>query len=211
LPLLHPRDEGLKGVSPDVESLSSSAYNPGHAPADNRHSNLNGEVATIHNCGGRTLRQKGNITSMRLRNKVGIALGSLGLVGVLGAAPAFAAPTTTNVTTSGHSATGGNQGKGAQVNHYTANYADPVFGQVSCTGVNQVKSGSMQDSFTCTSTPAGASLQNVTPNEQITLPGGGGQGTIPGWISDFDGSSYAKTFSATVSSTGTSYTAVATY
>jgi hypothetical protein len=110
----------------------------------------------------------------------------------------------------------GASGNGTQVTHYSIGYNDVYgFGPVSCTGVHQVqtkgKVTTTTESFTCTSTdPSGSPLSGVAPNETVTLPGGGGQGTIPGWNSDFDGAP-ASTFSATVSSNGMSYTAVATY
>jgi hypothetical protein len=66
-----------------------------------------------------------------------------------------------------------------------------------------------QDSFTCTAVPAGAVLQNVFPNETLTL------GIFGGWQSDYGtliGQSYLATaFNGVVSSDGTSYTAVARY
>ena len=108
---------------------------------------------------------------------------------------------------------GGVQGMGAHIEHYTSSYTDPFFGPVTCTGVHQ--SGKNfgtwgQDSFTCTAQPAGAALQNVIPNETLTL------GLIGGWQSDFAplmGWSYplATAFNGVVSSDGTSYTAVANY
>src|SRR5262245_58689140 len=53
-------------------------------------------------------------------------------------------------------------GKGTQVQHYTATYTDPFFGWVTCTGVHQTKKdSSVQESFTCTAQPAGATLTNV--------------------------------------------------
>jgi hypothetical protein len=92
-----------------------------------------------------------------------------------------------------------------QVSHYTtANYTDSFFGPVSCTGVNQQKTGSpMQDTFTCTST-SGGPLSNVSPGQTLTWGAGS-------WLSDFDGQSLNKTFTATVSLDGMSYSAVATY
>jgi hypothetical protein len=51
------------------------------------------------------------------------------------------------------------------------------------------------------------------PGFQLYSPThGSGPGTIPGWISGFDGSlPWGNTFSATISSNGMSYTAIATY
>ena len=107
---------------------------------------------------------------------------------------------------------GGVTGNGTQVAHYTAGYTDYFFGQVTCTGVHQ--SGKNfgqwgQDSFTCMAQPAGAALQNVTPNETLILS------IFGGWLSDYyaltGGFVYATAFNAVVSSDGTSYTAVANY
>jgi hypothetical protein len=104
------------------------------------------------------------------------------------------------------------KGNGAQVWHYTASYTDSFFGQVTCTGVHQ--SGKNfgtwgQDSFTCTAQPAGAALQNVIPNETLTL------GIFGGWQSDYGTliglGKLATAFNGVVSSDGTSYTAVAKY
>jgi hypothetical protein len=89
---------------------------------------------------------------------------------------------------------------------YKASYADYFFGSVNCSGVHQVNKNTTplgQDSFTCTSTTG--PFTNVSGGQQVTLT------NIGGWISDYDHASYAKTFSATVSSDGMSYTAVATY
>ena len=101
-------------------------------------------------------------------------------------------------------------GTGTQVWHYTAGYTDGFFGPVTCTGVHQVgKNGKNQDSFTCTATPAGASLSSVIPNQTLTI------NNIGGWLSDYGtliGQSYLATaFNAVVSSDGTKYTAVANY
>src|SRR5215831_11204851 len=74
-------------------------------------------------------------------------------------------------------------GNGIQVAHYSASYTDPVFGPVSCTGVHQVGKNfglNGQDSFTCTATPAGATLTGAVPNQTITLGPNG-------WISDYYG------------------------
>jgi hypothetical protein len=107
---------------------------------------------------------------------------------------------------------GGVKGIGTQIVHYTSSYTDPFFGSVTCTGVHQ--SGRNfgqwgQDSFTCTAQPAGAALQNVTPNETLTLS------IFGGWYSDYYNLSgqglLASAFSGVVSSDGTSYTAVANY
>ena len=108
---------------------------------------------------------------------------------------------------------GGTTGNGTKVAHYTATYTDYFFGQVTCTGVHQEGKnfGTWgQDSFTCTAQPAGAALQNVTPNETLTLS------IFGGWLSDYwnikNGSSvFATAFDGVVSSDGTSYTAVANY
>ena len=114
--------------------------------------------------------------------------------------------------TGGTPPTGTVKGNGAQVWHYTTSYTDGFFGQVTCTGVGQKGKnfGNGQDSFTCTAQPAGAVLQNVIPNETLTL------GLIGGWQSDFAplmGWSYplATAFNGVVSSDATSYTAVAKY
>jgi len=108
---------------------------------------------------------------------------------------------------------GGLNGNGTQVVHYTTTYGDPVFGQVSCTGVHQTGKNFPipgQDSFTCTAQPAGTPLSNVVPNQTLTLGNG-----IPGWLSDFYGMQggfyYATAFNGVVSSDGTSYTAVVKY
>ena len=108
---------------------------------------------------------------------------------------------------------GGAQGIGAHIVHYTSSYTDPFFGPVTCTGVNQTHKnfGPLgQDSFTCTAQPAGAALQNVTPNEMLTVS------IFGGWISDYWNLKtgqfvYALAFNGVVSSDGTSYTAVANY
>ena len=107
-------------------------------------------------------------------------------------------------------------GNGTQLAHYTAGYTDPFFGPVTCTGVNQTGGHNFgplgQDSFTCTAQPAGAALQNVTPNEMLTL------NIFGGWYSDYyylpavGGTLVLATaFNGVVSSDGTSYTAVANY
>ena len=107
--------------------------------------------------------------------------------------------------------TGGKKGLGAHIDHYLASYTDPYFGPVTCTGVHQTGKnfGQGQDSFTCTAQPAGAALQNVTPNEMLTL------NIFGGWYSDYYNLSgqglLASAFSGVVSSDGTSYTAVANY
>jgi hypothetical protein len=137
--------------------------------------------------------------------RISLVAALLGTIVLAFAGVAMAAtPTTTNLGTPGNVNAGGGTGKGTVVTHYVATYTDPFFGSVQCIGVNQVtKAKQMQDSFTCTSTQGG--LTNVTPNEPLTLS------TISGWISDFDGSTYAKTFTGTVSADGMSYSAVATY
>jgi hypothetical protein len=108
--------------------------------------------------------------------------------------------------------TGGVNGLGAHIVHYTATYPDYYFGQVTCTGVHQTGKNFGQygqDSFTCTAQPAGAVLQNVTPNEMLTLS------MFGGWVSDYSiltgGYVLASAFSGMVSPDGTSYTAVANY
>jgi hypothetical protein len=101
----------------------------------------------------------------------------------------------------GKSSTAGASGNGTQVFHYTAPYADPLYGPVSCTGVHQVKGKSTQDSFTCTST-SGSPLANLTPGGAVVAPWG--------WYSDYNGA-YTTNLSGTVSADGMSYTAVATY
>jgi hypothetical protein len=109
---------------------------------------------------------------------------------------------------------GGVKNLGAQIEHYTSSYTDPYFGPVTCTGVHQSGGknfGQMgQDSFTCTAQPAGAALQNVTPNEMLTLS------MFGGWYSDYYNQAggelvLALAFNGVVSSDGTSYTAVANY
>jgi hypothetical protein len=114
--------------------------------------------------------------------------------------------------TSGPPPTGTVTGNGAQVWHYTIGYTDSFFGQVTCTGVHQQGKnfGTWgQDSFTCTAQPAGAALQNVIPNETLTL------GIFGGWQSDYGTliglGKLATAFNGVVSSDGTSYTAVAKY
>ena len=108
---------------------------------------------------------------------------------------------------------GGTTGNGTKVAHYTATYTDYFFGSVTCTGAHQTGKnfGNWgQDSFTCTAQPAGAALQNVTPNEMLTLS------IFGGWYSDYYNVSkqqlvLASAFNGVVSSDGTSYTAVANY
>jgi len=107
---------------------------------------------------------------------------------------------------------GGATGKGTNVAHYTATYVDAFFGWVTCTGVHQTrKDSTVQESFTCTAQPAGATLHNVSPNETLTM------GTVTGWISDFlmlppaPNAVYASDFNGVVSSDMKSYTAVANY
>ena len=116
------------------------------------------------------------------------------------------------VTNGGTPPNGTVKGNGAQVWHYTASYTDGFFGQVTCTGVHQQGKnfGTWgQDSFTCTAQPAGAALQNVIPNETLTL------GIFGGWQSDYGTligqGKLATAFNGVVSSDGTSYTAVANY
>jgi len=111
---------------------------------------------------------------------------------------------------------GGVSGMGTQVVHYTASYTDYFFGQVTCTGVHQTGKNfgygpsSAHDSITCTAQPAGAVLQNVTPNEMLTLS------IFGGWYSDYyyyikNQYILASAFNGVVSPDGTSYTAVANY
>ena len=108
---------------------------------------------------------------------------------------------------------GGVTGNGTQVAHYTATYTDSWFGPVTCTGAHQSGGHNFgtlgQDSFTCTATPAGATLLNVSANETLTL------GNIGGWSSDYYAfvppGHLATAFNAVVSSDGKSYTAVANY
>jgi hypothetical protein len=128
---------------------------------------------------------------------VSALLGALALSGIAMAG--------TEITTPGNSSGTGANSKGTSVTHYTTSYTDGWFGDVSCTGVHQVKAKQpTQDSFTCTST-TGSPLGVVTPGETLSYPG-----NYPGWNSDFDGA-FANTFNATVSADGMSYTAVATY
>jgi hypothetical protein len=134
------------------------------------------------------------------------------------------------VTALGFSVTTGvaaSSGTGTSVAHYTVSYIDPFFGPVTCTGVHQSgknfggtaitgpgpsgpytpPSGTGgQDSFTCTST-TGLPLTNVTVGESLSLA------TFGGWKSDFAplGGELATSFTGTVSGSGLSYTAVATY
>ena len=106
---------------------------------------------------------------------------------------------------------GGVKNLGAHIDHYIASYDDPYFGSVTCTGVHQTGKNfgygpsSGQDSFTCTAQPAGAVLQNVTPNEMLTLS------MFGGWYSDYNNTLFALAFTGVVSPDGTSYTAVANY
>jgi hypothetical protein len=136
------------------------------------------------------------------------------------------------VTALGFSVTTGvaaSSGTGTSVAHYTATYTDNFFGPVTCTGVHQsgknfggtpiTGSGTTshpysptsgtggQDSFTCTST-TGLPLTNVTPGESLSLAT-----FCCGWNSDFGplGGEAASSFTGTVSGSGFSYTAVATY
>src|ERR1035437_4441942 len=64
---------------------------------------------------------------------------------------------------------GGFHGTDPAITQYTAAYADPVFGPVSCVGVHVVGGGPhgtsfAQDIFKCTST-SGSPLTNVRPGE----------------------------------------------
>jgi hypothetical protein len=120
---------------------------------------------------------------------------------------------TGSVNTAGSSALGGASGNGTQVSHYTATYADPIYGPVSCTGVHQVKNGksgqSTQENFTCTST-TGSPLQGVTAGQSLTFAPGG-------WWSDWayftqNGAVLPSTGgTGTVSADGMSYSANVTY
>jgi hypothetical protein len=106
----------------------------------------------------------------------------------------------------GSSGSAGNNGKGTAVTHYSVNYSDYFFGNVACTGVNQVKAKQpTQDSFTCTS--QNGPFQNVAPGQALTLS------TFGGWNSDAPGMNAqpGTSFTGTVSADGMSYTAVATY
>ena len=105
-------------------------------------------------------------------------------------------------------------GNGTQVIHYTATYTDSYFGPVSCTGVHQMGKNfgtSGQDSFTCTATPARATLPPyLSPNQTLTVD------LFGGWASDYGnliGGNYplASAFNGVVSSDRKSYTAVAKY
>jgi hypothetical protein len=146
------------------------------------------------------------VRGMGRLSKVGIVLGSLGLAAVIAAGPASAAVTSTGATTTVTGKSAVQNGNATQVTHYSISYTDPIFGPVNCVGVHQVKGTSVQDSFTCTST-TGSPLSNVTAGQPLAL------GTAPtwwGWYSDFNGAA-AQSLSGTVSATGMSYTAVATY
>jgi hypothetical protein len=135
--------------------------------------------------------------------KVGVVLGGLGVAGVMAAGPSFAAQAPVNGSVQNGSNSAIAVTKGTQVTQYRAAYTDSVFGPVSCVGVNQLKNGTMQESFTCTST-SGSPLTNVSPGGTVTW----GPNM---WLSDYNHTSLDKTFSATVSADGMSYTAVATY
>ena len=107
---------------------------------------------------------------------------------------------------------GNANGNGTKIIHYTASYNDSFFGLVTCTGVNQTGKNFgpwAQESFTCTAQPAGAALQNVVPNQILTLATNGG------WSSDYaaliGGYHLATAFNGVVSADGTSYTVVANY
>jgi hypothetical protein len=120
---------------------------------------------------------------------------------------AFAGVAMAGTSTPGNSYGTGTSGNGTSVLHYDTTYTDYFFGPVECIGVQQVKKNQpVQDSFTCTST-SNAPLTSVQPGELMTLA------NIGGWQSDAGhaASGLAKTFNATVSSDGMSYTAVATY
>jgi hypothetical protein len=138
----------------------------------------------------------------------GIRMKRISLVAALLGAIVFAfagiASAGTGTTYGNSSGTGANN-KGTAVNHYTANYTDPVYGPVNCIGVNQVKAKQgTQESFTCTST-TGNQLSGATPGAAVTLPNG------YWWTSDFNPSLTTYNLSGTVSADGMSYTAVATY
>jgi hypothetical protein len=136
-------------------------------------------------------------------SKVALVLGGLGVAGVMAAGPSFAAPASANGSVQNGSNSAVAVTKGTQVTQYRAAYTDSFFGPVSCTGVNQVKNGNMQDSFTCTST-SGLPLTSVLPGGTVTW----GPNM---WLSDYNHTSLDTTFTATVSANGMSYTAVATY
>jgi hypothetical protein len=115
---------------------------------------------------------------------------------------AFAGVAMADTSTPGNSSIGGASGNGAAVTHYTAAYADPLYGPVSCAGVHQVKKGKpTQESFTCTST-SGSPLTNLSPGGTVTAPWG--------WYSDDDGA-FTTNITGTVSADGMSYSAIATY
>jgi hypothetical protein len=109
---------------------------------------------------------------------------------------------------------GGSQGKGVSTVKYRAAYSDRFFGPVSCAGVHQTGKNFGpygQDGWTCTST-SGSPLPNVSPGQSLTLA------TTNGWYSDYyyfvvspSTVVVATSFTATVSSDGESYTAVADY
>jgi hypothetical protein len=138
-----------------------------------------------------------------------IAVASVGMTA--GAAYANSSPgnqTTSSGSVSGVSETGWigsiQGGKNNTTQQYKTTYSDPVFGPVSCAGVNQkgksISSPSGQDSFTCTST-VGALANAPSVGQQI------------GWLSDFYALQNQSVLgTATVTATdGVSYTAVASY
>jgi hypothetical protein len=106
--------------------------------------------------------------------------------------------------TYGKSGLPGGSGNGTQVGHINTSYVDPLYGPVSCTGVNQVKNGAPAvENFTCTST-TGSPLNPAwaTPGAPAQFPWG--------WYSDFNGA-YTTHIRGAVSADGMSYSATATY
>jgi hypothetical protein len=115
---------------------------------------------------------------------------------------AFAGVAMAGTSSYGKSGSTGASGNGTAVGHIAASYVDPLYGPVSCTGVNQVKKGKPTvENFTCTST-SGSPLTNLTPGGTVVAPWG--------WYSDYNGA-FTTNISGTVSADGMSYTAVATY
>ena len=95
---------------------------------------------------------------------------------------------------------------------YGSQYTDNVLGPIKCTGVHvmTVADPNGRDTFTCTST-TGSPLLGVKAGQTMPLsiwqqPGK----PAPTWTSDYSARA-AKTWHATVSSDGMSYTAQATY
>ena len=98
-------------------------------------------------------------------------------------------------------------GNGTQVTHFgPVKYADANVGPVSCSGVRQVmKSGSTQESETCTST-TGSPLQYYSPGQVVTFGGNAWASDNPGTLGQL---STGGTF--TVSADGMSYNIIANY